>query len=201
MENQDSQQIGLRLNISNSKRIKFLAISLVFFSIIGSIVIFTRNKSQEENQKTGVTISPPSPAIERPAIVGWTTYEAGSITFDYPTNYKIEEREKGFFAIVKNSNEASGESEITIDTRRQGVNSNYKETIGNARSNLSQQAEKEIPNGIKMYGKVKEGLGKGISVLSVYLQYGQGALVIESSGEILNEAVFDQVVSSIVFKR
>ena len=197
MENQDSQQTGPRLNISNSKRIKFLAISLVFFSIIGSIVIFTRNKSQEENQKTGVTISPPSPVIERPAIVGWSTYEAGSITFDYPVDYEIEEREKGFFAIVKNSNEASGESEITIDTRRQGVNSNYKEAIGNARSNLSQQVEKEIPNGIKMYGKVKEGLGKGISVLSVYLQYGQGALVIESSGEILNEAVFDQVVNSI----
>ncbi len=199
MENQDNQQIGPRLNISKSQRIKFFGLSLLIFALIlGTILILTRNKSQEENQKTSVVNNTSAPTEEKQTFIGWGTYEASNISFDYPKDYKVEEREKGLFVIFKDENKALGEAGITIDARRiANINSNFNEAISSARNSLTEQAEKEITNGIKMYGIIKDGSAKGTPLLSAHLRYGQGALVVESTGEILNEAIFDQIVSSV----
>lgn len=190
MENQNNQ-----LNVSSKNFKKFL-IPLVLIAIIaiGITGFFVLDKisnnpefiDEETNEQ-----------IQRTSIPGSTKFEKDGVSFSFPSDYKTNELEKSYYVVFKEGKSIPSEAGINIDARRQGVKKSYEQAVEAARNSLLGPKEKQIPNGVKMYGIIKEGIGKGIPTLYVYLRYDQGALVVEHSGEILNEAVFDQVVNSI----
>lgn len=135
--------------------------------------------------------------IQRTSIPGSTEIKKDGISFSYPSDYKLNDLEENYYVVFNESTSIPSEAGINIDARRTGTNSNYDQALQDGRNYLLEPQEKEILNGVKMYGTIKEGLGEGIPTLFVFLKYGDGAIKIEHSGEILNEAVFDQVVNSI----
>lgn len=196
MENQN--------NSSQTNNRKAPTKALVLFGAIGVIIlvavgffIFNKNKASNDPQFID---DKEKEQIERQSIPGSTKFEKDGLSFSFPSDYKVEEREKGYYVVFKNENKTLGEAGISIDARRNEVNKNYEQAIKAGRNSLNEQVEKEIPGGIKMFGKIREGLGKGIPTLYVFLKYGDGAIKVEHSGEILNEAVFDQVINSIKIK-
>ncbi len=193
MENQNNN-----LHNTSPKNLKKLFIPVVLIVIIGigilGFFIFNKNKSVDDPQFIDDN---EKEQIERTSIPGATEFEEDGITFSYPSDYKFNELEKSYYVVFKDGESIPSEAGINIDARRQGVKNNYDQALKAARNNLNSPMEKEIPGGVKMYGTIKDGVGAGIPTLYVFLKYGQGALVVEHSGEILNEAVFDQVVNSI----
>lgn len=187
-------------NISTSTNKNFKLI-LVLVGVIGLIILaaigfFIFNKTKTPKGPTFVDDTS-TKQIEKKSIPGSSEFEKDDVSFSYPSDYKAEEREKGYYVVFKDENKDLGEAGINIDTRRQGENANFSDAVNAGRNNLVGSREKQIPSGVKMFGTIKEGVGKGIPTLYVYLKYGNGAVVVEHSGEILNEAVFDQVVASI----
>ena len=193
-------------DFSNNKQVRGRKKYIVFFVItifiiiLGLIVLIYFSRGNQI-----------SPAIEEGQIISapelgqWSNLKTDKISFDYPPGYTAEEREKGYFVVFKDGNKELSEAGINIDARLTGANSNYEQAVEAARNNLTDRVEKDLSPGqtgtagvIKMYGKLNEGLGQGIPTLYVFLRdKSGGAILIESSGEIINEAVFDTIVASI----
>lgn len=191
MDIQNTNQI--KTGSINHKKILVPLILIIIIVLIAGIYIFNKNKTSDEAQ----FINDDSSQIERSSIPGATEFEEDGITFSYPSDYKFNELEKSYYVVFKDGESIPSEAGINIDARRTGTNSNYDQAVQDGRNNLLEPQEKEVLNGVKMYGTIKEGLGEGIPTLFVFLKYGDGAIKVEHSGEILNEAVFDQVVNSI----
>ena len=193
MGNQNNNQ--LNTNPNNLKKL-FILIALIIIVMVGILGFFILNKNKSVDDPQFID-DKEKEQIERQTIPGSTEFEKDDISFSFPSDYKANELEKGYYVVSKESASIPSEAGINIDTRRNGVNKSYEQAVEAGRENLTELVEKQIPNGVKMFGTIKEGIGKGIPTLYVYLRYGQGALVVEHSGEILNEAVFDQVINSI----
>ncbi len=195
METQNNNQIN-----TSPKNLKLLLIPIILIAIIAigvlGFFIFNKNKSVDDPQFID---DKEKEQIQRNSIPGSAEFEKEGVIFSYPSDYKLNELEKGYYVVYKKSTSIPGEAGINIDTRRQGDNSKYNEAVQAGRDSLLEPKEKEIPGGVKMYGTIKEGIGEGIPTLYVFLKYDSGAIKIEHSGEILNEAVFDRVVNSIKF--
>ncbi|MBP9716851.1 MAG: hypothetical protein KBD51_02805 [Candidatus Levybacteria bacterium] len=193
MENQNNNQLN-----SNPKNLKKLLIPIFLIIIIAigvlGFLIFNKNKSSDDPQFID---DKEKEQIERQSIPGASEFEKDGISFSHPADYKVNELEKNYYVVFKEGKSIPSEAGINIDVRRTGVNKSYEQALKAGRESLTEQVEKEIPGGVKMFGKIKEGLGAGIPTLYVYLKHGDGAIKVEHSGEILNEAVFDQVVNSI----
>jgi hypothetical protein len=184
------------INTPKERKYKLLAISIISLSIIFLGALFINRSHSEDSANVTDDVN----VIEKGSISGFEMLDGEKISFDYPSDYQAEEREKGYYVIFKDERSTLSEAGINIDTRMEGSNSNYETAVDEARNSLSNQAEKEIPNGIKMYGELKEGLGKGLPTLYVFLKDGNGAVKIEHSGEIINEAIFDLIVQSVRIK-
>ncbi len=193
MENQNNNQLN-----TSPKNLKKLLIPVVLIMIIAigglGFFIFNKNKSADDPQFIN---DKEKEQIERKSIPGSTEFEKNGISFSHPADYKINELEKNYYVVSKEEVSIPSEAGINIDTRRLGTNSNFDQAVTAGRNNLVNPKEKEIPGGVKMYGTIKEGAEKGIPTLYVFLKYGNNAIKVEHSGEILNEAVFDQIVTSI----
>lgn len=180
----------------------FILLGVIGILILGVIGFFIFNKTKAPKGPAFIDDAS-TQQIERGSIPGSSEFKKDGITFSYPSDYELEETKIGYYVIYKPRKSKELESGITlesginIDSRRQGENANFSDAVNAGRNNLVGSREKQIPSGVKMYGTIKEGAGKGIPTLYVYLKYGNGAVVVEHSGEILNEAVFDQVVASI----
>lgn len=196
----ENQHISTSSNNRKFLKKPFVLLGVIGILILGTIGFFIFNKTKTPTGPAFVDDNS-TQQIERGSIPGSSEFKESGVTFSYPSNYEFEETKKGYYVIYKPRTSKELESGITleaginIDTRREGVNANYSEAVAKGKSNLTEEVEKEIPNGIKMFGKSKDGTG--IPMLSVYKKYGSGALVVETSGENINEAVFDQVVNSI----
>ena len=192
MENQNINQSIQKPKNLKKLLIPIILVTLIVLGILGFFLVIDKKSNSPEfvNDTSKAQIQPKN-------IPGSNEFERDDVSFSFPSDYKTNELEKGYYVVFKESTSIPGEAGINIDTRRQGVKKSYEQSVEAARDSLNSPVEKEIPGGIKMYGTIKEGIGKGIPTLYVYLKYDQGALVVEHSGEILNEAVFDQVVNSI----
>lgn len=186
MQNQDLKEIQI-VRTPHHKRIKLLVISIISLLALIAIVFFI-NKDNTQTEAPQAIYKDPTPAIKRESISGWSTYDADNFSFDYPSDYQVSET-NGIYSVSKER------IVITVDGSTSGINSNYNQAVNSARNNLTEQAEREISNGIKMFGKVKE---RGTPQLSAFLRYGSGTLVIQTSEE--SEAIFDQIVSSVQLK-
>lgn len=180
-----------RRNPSVRAAVIFVVIGVIAAGILG-LFLFNKNTSSPQ-----FIDDKGKEQIQRTSIPGSTEIKKDRISISYPSDYKFNELEKDYYVVFKEGESIPSEAGINIDARRTGANSNYDQAVQDGRNYLLEPQEKEILNGVKMYGTIKEGLGEGIPTLFVFLKYGDGAIKIEHSGEILNEAVFDQVVNSI----
>lgn len=170
----------------------FLAVGVIL--VLGAGAFFFLNRGK---QTVDQTTKESSFSIPKESIGGVGKFEAKEVTFSTPPGYKVEEKEKGFYVIVS-ENGTTDSSDITVDTRKaEGINSDYEAAVEKTKANRTDFAERQIPGGIKMYGLIKEGQGKGTPILNVYLKFGDGAIVVETSGQNVNEATFDLVANSI----
>ncbi len=181
--------------------LKYFLSGILFVIIILVLVagVFTYKIKSNNTQiaRTQVNSQTPSQNKIQESIPTYSDFKKEEVTFKYPSGYNAKELEKGYYFVSKDEKKVLGEAGISVDTRLKDVNAIYFQAVTAGRNNLSGVVEKEIPNGIKMYGKIKEGLGKDIPTLYVFIKSGNGAIVIESSGEIINEEVFDYLVNSI----
>lgn len=192
MENQNNIQLN-----SSPKNLKKLLIPVVFLVLIVVVILgFLLLKDKKSNDQAFID-DKEKEQIQRTSIPGSTEFEKDGVSFSFPSDYETNELEKGYYVVFKEGESIPSEAGINIDARRQDANSNFDEAVKTGRNNLLEPKEKQIPEGVKMYGTIKEGIGKGIPTLYVYLKYDKGAIRVEHSGEILNEAVFDQIVNSI----
>jgi len=128
-------------------------------------------------------------------ISDWKTYTSTTLNFNYPSNYKTEERVDNFFVISPNNTEAALAG-ISIDARK---TDSYKLVLDTQLKNLINVKQSSYKDGVKIYGEIGPGEGQGMKVTSIVLPYKNTAIVIETTDPNVGTDLFDQFVSTIKF--
>ena len=129
----------------------------------------------------------------------WKTYTANGFTFRYPGDFIVEERDKNFFVITLEKDKLIPQAGISIDAKLLGNFASYDVAVSKTKESLTNITTQELPNGIKISGKVGPGFGENLSINKALLKYKGGALNVET---LINEPyseIFDQILSTFKF--
>lgn len=133
-------------------------------------------------------------------ITDWKTFDGDGFNFKFPSNFKVEERDKNYFAIVPMQNNTLAPTQgIFADARLSNGLENFQLATTNAKNNLTGIKESPLDNGIKISGVIGPGFGEGQLVIKALLQYRGGTLSVETSDSTIGEAFFDQILSTFKF--
>jgi len=175
---------------------KVILVSLLVFILavllISGYYLFTGSSNENESFK----IDEEEQILAR-ELANWQEFESENIIIEYPPGYSAEERGSGHFVIFKNENKELGEAGIEIYEASSNNLGNYDEIVATKKRGLDNISERNLERGIKVYGIINEGLGQGLPLLFSVIELEDQVILIESSGEIINEAIFDAVVSRI----
>lgn len=117
--------------------------------------------------------------------------KSNGISFEVPGGYISEEQVDGIFIITSEENDE--ESSITVNTTNANNKEiDFEEFVSKEEVKLKEVVQKELLNGIKILG-----IHNTTTKLTTYIKTSNGLVIIESSGENINEAVFDVTSSSI----
>jgi len=178
------------LNNSNSKPLKKIILIVgIIILVIAIDIIFIWFLFGRENIKTQL---PPvkQVQIEKSNLLDSKQITSNNITIKIPGGYKSSEN-NGVITITKDEN-GNGESNIVVDASSADQNINFENFVAGEINNLTDVVEKDLPNGKKVFGFLD-----GKQKLITFIEVDGGIVVIESSGDRINEAVFDAIASSI----
>ena len=117
------------------------------------------------------------------------------ITFNYPQEYKVEERVDGFFVITA-PGEHVPQGGISIDARLQGIFETYEKAVNYYTSSLELSQNVQKPNLSIFVGVGKEGQIKGIEFQNAVVRYKTGALGLETINVEPYKSIFGKILST-----
>ncbi len=179
----------------NWKKWILIGLALVILIIGGGTFVLSQQKSQKPEAKTITqpTSSAPSPTPDPTS--DWKTYTTDNFSFQYPADYVIQERVRGFFVMNLANVTPAPLQGIFVDTRH---NDTYENMVKTQENGLINPIVRDIANGIIMSGKIGPGFGEGMSVRTAILKYKQSAITI-SPDQTISDDFFDQILSTFKF--
>ncbi len=176
---------------------KWILIGLVLLLVIvgGSAFVFSQQKSQEPEVASTAkpTVSSPSPTPDPTA--DWETYATDNFSFQYPADYVIQERVRGFFVMNLANVTPAPLQGIFVDTRH---NDTYENMVKTQENGLINPIVRDIANGIIISGNIGPGFGEGMSVRTAILKYKQSAITI-APDQTVSTDFFAQILSTFKF--
>lgn len=151
-------------------------------------------------------ISSPTPLPVQPTSIpttgptaNWKTYTSKILSFKYPANLTLEERQKNFIVLLYDASNPQNVS-VSIDARLTGNYENYDKAISSAKAGLTNVQKEEMVNGVKISGKVGTGYGEGQQITIKLFKYGTGAIEAETTTTNPNQIeTFNQILSTFRF--
>lgn len=128
---------------------------------------------------------------------GWSVYTSKryNFTFEYPADYKVEERVGGFF-VISAPDERIPQSGISIDVRSQGSFGTYKEALEQVGRSLTVSIDTNIGDWRVFTGVGKERMISGIEFKQAVMRIASGAIVAGTINREPYKSIFDDVVGS-----
>ena len=147
----------------------------------------------------------PAPSIDETVYTeasesaNWKIYSSSTLSFKYPTNLTLEERQKNYIVLLSDANHPQSVL-VSVDARQSGNYANYDKAVSSTKAGLTNVLIEEMTNGVKISGKVGPGYGEGMTVTIVLFKYGTAAVEVETTATDLNQLqVFNQILSTFKF--
>ncbi len=137
------------------------------------------------------------PSVATSTQPGWSVYtsERYRFTFEYPADYRVEERVGGFF-VISAPDERVPQSGISVDARSQGPFATYKEALEEVERSLTVSIDTSIGSWRVFTGVGKEGMISGIEFRQAVMRIASGAIVAETINREPYKSIFDDVIRS-----
>ena len=141
----------------------------------------------------------PSPSPVLNPTSDWKTKNSDIISFKYPANLILEERQKNYFVLLSDQTNPLSVV-VSIDARLTGNYTNYDKAVTSTKTSLTDIQTQEIENGIKISGKVGPGYGQGQQITIALFKDLQGAVEAETTTtNPLQLKDFDLILSTFKF--
>lgn len=172
-----------------------MSVLLIVAVGIAALFYFQIQKLSKEISKNQVQISPTPTATSNPT-EGWKTESSSRISFKYPPNLFLEERQKNYFVLLSDSKNPSSVF-VSIDARLSGTYANYDKAVASTKSGLTDIQTQEIENGVKISGKLGPGFAQGQQVTVALLKYLEGVVEAETTATDSSKLkAFDTILST-----
>lgn len=182
-----------------------LSLTIITVAIYAGMKI-AEKKNQSQTPSTTKNLISPTKIQNVPTAVpttnptaNWKAYNSNILSFKYPTELTLQERQINYFVLLSDSNNPQSVV-ASIDARLIGNYVNYEKAISSTKAGLTGIQTQELNNGIKISGKIGPGMGQGQSIIIVLFKYQQGAIEIETTTTDPTQLqLFDQILSTFKF--
>jgi hypothetical protein len=186
----------------DSHWISILAMAIFVIFSLGVVAFLYYQNQQLKNMLVSYQPTPiasPTPIAIPDATINWKSKVSNSISFKYPTNLTLEERQKNYFVLLSNANNPSSVF-VSVDARLTGTYADYDKAVVSIKSGLISIQTQEINNGVKISGKIGPGYGQGQQVTTAVFKYLNGAIGAETTATDSSQLkTFDQILSTFKF--
>jgi hypothetical protein len=135
----------------DSHWISILAMAIFVIFSLGVVAFLYYQNQQLKNMLVSYQPTPiasPTPIAIPDATINWKSKVSNSISFKYPTNLTLEERQKNYFVLLSNANNPSSVF-VSVDARLTGTYADYDKAVVSIKSGLISIQTQEINNGVK----------------------------------------------------
>lgn len=185
MQNTDLNQKSKTKFTNRLLIIVILVVGLILLTIAIAYLFFGGG---DEKPKT---IQVEQNQILESGLLDTTNIDSNGVQFVIPGGYSAKETDDGIYVVA--NGDKKDESVIIVNTANaKDSDIEYEDIVLNESNKLIDKVEKEIPNGIKMFGLIDT-----VPTLISILKTDEGVVVIKSSGDKITEAIFDAITGSV----
>ena len=175
-----------------------MSILLIVTVAIAGLFYFQIQKLSKELSKYQVQPSPTPTGTANPT-QDWKVENSDVISFKYPANLFLEERQKNYFVLLSDSKNPSSVF-VSIDARLTGSYTDYNKAVTSTKESLTEIQTQEMENGIKISGKIGPGFAQGQQITIALFKYLQGAVEAETTATDSSQLkTFNQILSTFEF--
>jgi hypothetical protein len=193
----------LKKSLKPSSHLAILTLGFVVFLLLLAATSYLYWQNQQ--LKKLAIIPQPYPIEARPTstptidpTASWQTFTGANFTIKYPTEYKVEERAKGFYMITA-TNEAVTQAGIIIDSRPSNFYTDELSAINHVQKSLTNAQTSKLGKWTIISGNSKQSMNQGLKFIKAVNSIDSIVVLAETRDLEPYNQVFSQILSTFKF--